>query len=47
MLGGSLGYNIDKVLGCDEGIKLGSSNGKVLGTIIGNINVITIRIIEG
>ena len=32
------------MLGSDEGIKLGSADGKVLGTILGNIYVITLGI---
>ena len=31
---GSLGTTVGKVLGSDEGIKIGSTDGKVLGTII-------------
>ena len=32
-LGGSLGYTDGKVLYSDEGIKLGSTDGKFIGTI--------------
>ena len=42
MLGGSLGYNDVKLLGSDEGIKLGSTNGKVFGTILVNVYRITL-----
>ena len=41
MLGGSPRYTDDKVPGSDEGIKLGSTDGKVLGTILGNVDGIT------
>ena len=32
------------MIGSDEGIKLVSNDGKVLGTIPGNVDVITLRI---
>ena len=38
----SLEYTDGKVIGSDEGIELGSMDGKVLGTILGNVNVITL-----
>ena len=44
MLGGSLGYNHGKAIGSYEGTRLGSTDGKVLVTILGNINRITVRI---
>ena len=40
----SLGYNDGKVLGSDEGIKLGSNDDKVVGTILGNVDRITLGI---
>ena len=33
-----MGYTDGKWLGCDEGIKLGSSDCKVIGTILGNVD---------
>ena len=47
MLGGSLAYTDVKVLGTDEGITLGLSYGKVIGTILVNVYVITFRIDVG
>ena len=47
MLGGSLRFTVGKVLGYDKGIKLGYSYGKVLGTILGNLYVITLGIDVG
>ena len=47
MLGGSLGYTYGKVLGSDEGIKLGLSDGKVIDTIIRNVDGITLGIDVG
>ena len=38
MLEDSLGYTAGKVLSSHEGIKLGLSGGKVLGTILGNVD---------
>ena len=38
---GTLGYTDFKVIYSDEGIKLGSTDGKVLGTILGDVYVIT------
>ena len=35
------------MIGSDEGIKLGYTNGKVFGTIIGNVYVITLGIDVG
>ena len=35
MHGDSLGYTEGKVHGYDEGIKLGCTDGKVIGTILG------------
>ena len=37
-------YTDDKALSSDEGIKLGLSGGKVLGTILGNVNIITLGV---
>ena len=42
MIGDSLGSTDGKVLGSDEGIKLEISDGKVLVTILGNIDGITL-----
>ena len=36
-----------KVLGSDEGIKLGSTGGKLLGTILGDTDVITLGLDVG
>ena len=47
LLGQSLVYTDGKVLGSDEGIKLGLSFGKVIGTILGNVYGITLRIDVG
>ena len=44
MLGGSLVYTYGKVLGSDGGIKLRSTDGKVIGTILGNVYRITLGI---
>ena len=41
MLGGSLVYTDDKVLGSDGRIKLGSTDSKVIGTILGDVDGIT------
>ena len=41
MLGGERVYTDGKVIGSDEGIKQGLSDDKVLGTIPGNLYVIT------
>ena len=38
----SLEYTDGKVIGSDEGIELGSMDGKVLGIILGNVNVTTL-----
>ena len=38
LLGGSMGYTNDKSFGSDEGIKLISTDSKVLGTILGNVD---------
>ena len=35
------------MIGCNEEIKLGSDDGKVLGTILGNVDVITLGIDVG
>ena len=43
-LGDSLGYTYGKVLGSHEVIKMVLSDGKVLGTILGNLYEITIGI---
>ena len=37
-----MGYTYGEVPGSDEGIKMGSINGKVISTILGNVDVITI-----
>ena len=42
MLLGSLGCNDLKALGSYEGIQLGSTDGKVLGPILGNVDRITL-----
>ena len=42
MLGYSLVSTDGKVLGYDEGIKLGLFDGKVLGNILGNVDGITL-----
>ena len=47
MLGVSLGYTSGKLIGSDEGIKLGSTGGKVLVDILGNIYGITIGLDVG
>ena len=47
MPGYSLGYTDGKVLHADEVIKLGSTDGKVLGTILGNVDRIKLRIDVG
>ena len=47
LLGEYLGYTDGKVLRYDEGIKMGSTDGKVLVTILGNLNVITLGIDVG
>ena len=44
MLGVSLGYTDGKDIGSDEGIKLGCTDGKVYGTKIGNVDIITLGI---
>ena len=44
MLGGSLVYTYGKVIGSDEGIKMGSTDGKAFVTIIGNVDRITLGI---
>ena len=42
MLGDSLGSTYGNVLGFYEGIKLGISGGKVIGTILRNVDGITL-----
>ena len=42
MLGGSLESTDDKAIGYDEVIKLGSTDGKVLCTILGTVDGITL-----
>ena len=37
-----MGYTNEKALGSDEGIKLGSTDSKLLSTIIGNVDGITL-----
>ena len=44
MLVDSLWSNYGKVLGSDEGIKMGSTDSKVLGNILGYIDGITLVI---
>ena len=44
MLGYSLGSTYSKVIGSDEGIKLESTDVKVLGYILGNVDIITLGI---
>ena len=44
MLRGSLGYTDGKVLGYDEGIKMVSTDGKVLVIILGDVDRITLGI---
>ena len=44
MIGGSLEYTHGKVLGSDEGIKLGSNDGNVIGYILGHTDGITLGI---
>ena len=47
MLGGTLGSTGGKVLGSGEDIKLGSTDGKLFGTILGNLDRITFVINVG
>ena len=47
MIGGSLGSTDGKVLGYDEVIKLASTDGKLLVTILGNVDGITLGIYIG
>ena len=47
MLGFLLGSTGGKALGSDEGIKLVSNDGKVLGTILGNLDGITLGLDVG
>ena len=47
MVGDSLGYNDGKVLGYDQGIKLGLSGGKFFGTILLNVYGIILGIYAG
>ena len=42
-----MGYTDGKVLGSDKGIKLGSNDGKLIGTIVGNVDIITLEIDVG
>ena len=42
MIGGSLGYTDGKVLGSDEGTKLGLYGDKVRGTILVDVDGITL-----
>ena len=46
-IGGSLGSTDSKVIGSDEGIKLGISEGKVIDTILVNVYGITLWIDVG
>ena len=41
---GSLGSTHGKAIGSDKGIKMGSTAGKVLGIILGDVDVIALRI---
>ena len=47
MLGGSLRYTNGKALGSNEVIKLGYTVGKLLGTILGNVDGITLELDVG
>ena len=47
MLGDSLGSTDVKVLGCDEGIKMGLSYSEVISIILGNVGGIKIEIDVG
>ena len=47
MYGDSLGYTDVKVHGSDKGIKLGSTDGKVIGNILGNVYVIVLGLDVG
>ena len=47
MLGYSLGCTNSKVIGSDEGIKLTSINGGVIGTILVDVDGITLGIYVG
>ena len=38
------GYTVVKLLGYDEGIKRGSTGGKVFGAILGNLDIITLGV---
>ena len=42
-----MGYTDGKVLGYDEGIKMGSTDDKVFGNIIGNVDIITLGLYIG
>ena len=44
MIEGSMRYTDGKVIEYDEGIKMGSTDGKVFGTILGNVYRITLGI---
>ena len=43
----NLGYIDGKVLGSDEGIKLGSTDAKAIGTILGNVDGIILGLDVG
>ena len=47
MLGGLLVFTYGKVICSDEGIKLGSTCGEVIGTILVNVDEITLGNIVG
>ena len=47
LIGGLHGYTDGKVLGSDEGIKLGLSGDKVLWNILVNVDKVTIRLYVG
>ena len=47
MLGNSLISDDGKVLGSDEGINMEDTDGKLLGTIIGNVDDITLSLDVG
>ena len=47
MLVDSLGSTGDKVVDSNESITMGSKYGKVLGTILGNVDGITLKLCGG
>ena len=42
-----MGYTDGKVLGYDEGIKMGSTDDKFFGNILGNVDIITLGLYIG